>query len=63
MKQPDSMDIGTRMDVVKHRLEVVKEDLDTAHLTFNIATVFYDFHLVLQVQLQPATLNLHFLQS
>ncbi len=35
MKQPDSVDIGTRMDVVKHRLDVAQEDLDTAHLTFD----------------------------
>ncbi len=35
MKQPDSMDVGTRMDVTMHRLHVAKEDLDTAYLTFN----------------------------
>lgn len=35
MKQPDSVDIGTRMDVAKHRLDVAQEDLDTAHLTFD----------------------------
>ena len=29
MKQPDSVDIGTRMDVAKHRLDVAQEDLDT----------------------------------
>lgn len=34
MKQPDSLDVGTRMDLAKHRLQVAKEDLDTAHLTF-----------------------------
>ena len=34
MKQPDSLDIGTKMDVARHRLNVSKEDLDTAHLTF-----------------------------
>lgn len=34
MKQPDFLDIGTKMDVVRHRLNVAKEDLDTAHLTF-----------------------------
>ena len=34
MKQPNSLDVGTRMDVVKHRLQVAKEDLDTAYLTF-----------------------------
>lgn len=34
MKQPDSLDIGTKMDVARHRLNVAKEDLDTAHLTF-----------------------------
>lgn len=34
MKQPDSQDVGTQMDVVKHRLQVAKEDLDTANLTF-----------------------------
>lgn len=35
MKQPDSVDIGTRMDVAKYRLDVAQEDLDTAHLTFD----------------------------
>ena len=34
MKQPDSLDIGTQMDVVRHRLNVAREDLETAHLTF-----------------------------
>ena len=34
MKQPDSLDVGTKMDVVCHRLNVAREDLDTAHLTF-----------------------------
>lgn len=34
MKQPDSLDVGTKMDVVRHRLSVAREDLDTAHLTF-----------------------------
>lgn len=34
MKQPDSIDMGTKMDVVKHRLNVAKEDLQTAQLTF-----------------------------
>ena len=34
MKQPDSVDVGTQMDVVRHRLNVAREDLETAHLTF-----------------------------
>lgn len=34
MKQPDSLDVGTKMDVARHRLNVAREDLDTAHLTF-----------------------------
>ena len=34
MKQPDSLDVGTKMDVVRHRLNVSREDLDTANLTF-----------------------------
>lgn len=34
MKQPDSLDVGTQMDVAKHRLQVAKEDLETANLTF-----------------------------
>ena len=34
MKQPDSSDIGTRMDVIRHRLNVAREDLETAYLTF-----------------------------
>ena len=35
MKLPDSMDVGTRMDVAMHRIQVAKEDLETAYLTFN----------------------------
>jgi uncharacterized protein (UPF0332 family) len=34
MKQPDPLDVGTQMDVAKHRLQVAKEDLETANLTF-----------------------------
>lgn len=34
MKQPDSLDIGTKMDVARHRLQVSREDLDTENLTF-----------------------------
>ena len=34
MKQPDFLDVGTKMDVVRHRLNVAREDLDAAHLTF-----------------------------
>lgn len=34
MRQPDSLDVGTKMDVARHRLNVAREDLDTAHLTF-----------------------------
>lgn len=34
MKQPDSLDVGTKMDVARHRLHVAKEDLDAALLTF-----------------------------
>lgn len=34
MKQPDSLDAGTKMDVARHRLSVAREDLDTARLTF-----------------------------
>ena len=34
MKQPDLLDVGTKMDVVRHRLNVAREDLDTANLTF-----------------------------
>ena len=34
MKQPDSLDVGTKMDVVRHRLNIAREDLDTANLTF-----------------------------
>ena len=33
MKQPDSLDVGTKMDVVRHRLNIAREDLDTATLT------------------------------
>ena len=34
MKQPDSLDVGTKMDVVRYRLNVAREDLDAANLTF-----------------------------
>ena len=34
MKQPEELDIGTRMDVVRHRLNVARDDLETARLTF-----------------------------
>lgn len=34
MKRPDTLDVGTRMDVVRYRLNVAREDLDTAYLTF-----------------------------
>lgn len=34
MKQPDSLDAGTKMDVVRYRLNVAREDLDAANLTF-----------------------------
>ena len=33
MTQPDSLDIGTKMDVVRHRFNVAREDLDTVYLT------------------------------
>lgn len=35
MKQPDSIDVETKMDVVRHRLSVAREDLETAQLTFD----------------------------
>lgn len=35
MKQPDNSDVGTNMDLVCHRLNVAKEDLTAAHLTFD----------------------------
>ena len=34
MKQPDSIDIGTQMDIARYRLQTAKEDLDTAKLTY-----------------------------
>lgn len=34
MKLPENTDIGTKHDVIKHRLNVAKEDLDAARLTF-----------------------------
>lgn len=34
MKQPEALEIGTQMDVARRRLQVAKEDLDTANLTF-----------------------------
>ena len=35
MKPPESVDIGTRMDVVRHRRNVAREDLETAQLIFD----------------------------
>ncbi|MBN2947969.1 MAG: HEPN domain-containing protein [Blautia sp.] len=35
MKPPESADIGNRMDVVRHRLNVAREDLETAQLIFD----------------------------
>lgn len=34
MKQPDSIDTGTQMDIARYRLQIAREDLDTANLTF-----------------------------
>ncbi len=34
MKQPDSFDTGTQMDIARYRLQIAREDLDTANLTF-----------------------------
>jgi len=34
MKQPEDLDVGTKMDVARHRLMVAREDLDTANLTY-----------------------------
>ena len=34
MKQPELLEMGTQMDVVRHRLRVAREDLETANLTF-----------------------------
>jgi len=34
MKQPEELDVGTQMDVARHRLIVAREDLDTAKLTY-----------------------------
>ncbi len=36
MKQPDSIDIGTQMDIARYRLQTAKEDLDTAKLTYKV---------------------------
>lgn len=34
MRQPDQEDIGTKRDLVKHQLQIAKEDLETASLIF-----------------------------
>lgn len=34
MKQPNSFDTGTQMDIARYRLQIAREDLDTANLTF-----------------------------
>ena len=39
MKQPDSLDVGTKMDVVRHRLERMQErDISRADVKNGIAT-------------------------
>lgn len=35
MKQPDSLETGTQMDIARYRLQIAREDLDTANLTFS----------------------------
>ncbi|MDO4345559.1 MAG: hypothetical protein Q4C50_12245 [Eubacteriales bacterium] len=42
MKQPDSLDVGTQMDVARHRLRIAKEDLETANLTFEAVSFIKD---------------------
>lgn len=32
MKQPDNMEKGNRIDLIRHRFSITKEDLDTACL-------------------------------
>ena len=34
MKPPEPLEMGSQMDVVRHRLRVAREDLETANLTF-----------------------------
>lgn len=34
MRQLEPLDVGTKMDVARYRLNVAQEDLDAAHLTF-----------------------------
>ena len=34
MRQPDSLDTGTHMDIAKYRLQTAREDLETTNLTF-----------------------------
>ena len=35
MKQPDSLESGTQMDIARYRLQTAREDLDTANLTYS----------------------------
>lgn len=35
MKQPESLNTGTQLDIAKYRLQTAREDLDTAKLTFS----------------------------
>lgn len=35
MKQPEGLDIGNRDDIIKHRLSIAEEDLETARLLLN----------------------------
>ena len=34
MKPPEPLEMGSQMDVIRHRLRVAREDLETANLTF-----------------------------
>lgn len=36
MKQPEFPDIGNKMDVANHRLQVAKEDLNSAHILVDV---------------------------
>ena len=35
MKRPDFLDVGSQMDVARHRLQTDSEGLDTANLAFS----------------------------
>lgn len=59
MKQPDSLDSGTKMDVAKYRLQTAREDFDTANLTFSSKEITAQQLLILAAEYLDKSLEEH----